>query len=342
MAAEGNLLVVEELVTEFRTEHGTVRAVDKVSFEVAPGKTIGVVGESGCGKSVTALSIMRLIPNPPGKIAGGAIRYRGQNLLELDDRAMRAIRGHKISMIFQEPMTSLNPVFTVGDQVAEAVRLHQKKTRAQALEVAVEMFQLVGIPSPSERVKSYPHQLSGGMRQRVMIAMALACRPDLLIADEPTTALDVTIQAQILDLLRKLQAELGMSIMLITHDLGVVAETCTEVVVMYAGRVVERAATEELFASPRHHYTAGLLRSVPSYRPAGGGAPATSGERARLQEIQGMVPSLHELPRGCKFQDRCPAVGDICRQEEPGLVPLGKSWVRCHFPVAPHAVEAVA
>jgi peptide/nickel transport system ATP-binding protein len=329
-AAE-NLLEVKDLVTEFRTEHGTVRAVDQVSFEVAPGRTIGVVGESGCGKSVTALSIMRLIPNPPGRIAGGSIHYRGTDLLTLDDRAMRDIRGNQISMIFQEPMTSLNPVFTVGDQVAEAVRLHQKKTRSQAMEVAVEMFRLVGIPSPADRVKSYPHQLSGGMRQRVMIAMALACKPDLLIADEPTTALDVTIQAQILDLLRKLQGELDMSIMLITHDLGVVAETCSEVVVMYAGRVVERAATEDLFAQPRHPYTAGLLRSVPSYQPTG--VSMSEVVRGRLQEIKGMVPSLHELPRGCKFQDRCPSVAERCREEEPDLVQIGKTQVRCHFPV---------
>jgi peptide/nickel transport system ATP-binding protein len=325
MAGESPLLEVSDLVTEFRTEHGTVRAVDRVSFEIGAGKTLGVVGESGSGKSVTALSIMRLVATPPGRIASGAIRYRGRELLELPERDMRDIRGHKISMIFQEPMTSLNPVFTAGDQVAEAVRLHQRKSRSQALDVAVEMFRLVGIPSPVERLKNYPHQLSGGMRQRVMIAMALACRPDLLIADEPTTALDVTIQAQILDLLRKLQSELGMSILLITHDLGVVAESCEEVVVMYAGRVVERAKTDDLFAAPRHHYTAGLLRSVPSY----GGAT----KRARLQEIPGMVPSLHQLPRGCKFQERCPAVQDRCRDDEPGLVPLGPNLVRCHFPV---------
>ncbi|HYU16266.1 MAG TPA: ABC transporter ATP-binding protein [Candidatus Acidoferrum sp.] len=326
---EGNLLEVQDLVTEFRTEHGTVRAVDRLSFEIGPGQTLGVVGESGSGKSVTALSIMRLIPDPPGRIAGGAIRYRGRNLLDLADREMRDIRGHKISMIFQEPMTSLNPVFTAGDQVAEAVRLHQRKTRAEALRVAIEMFRLVGIPSPAERAKAYPHQLSGGMRQRVMIAMALACRPDLLIADEPTTALDVTIQAQILDLLHKLQGEFGMSILLITHDLGVVAETCEDVVVMYAGRVVERARTDDLFSAPRHHYTAGLLRSVPTYGAPTGGA----GARGRLQEIPGMVPSLHELPRGCKFQDRCPAVKERCRAEEPELAPLGPSLVRCHFPV---------
>ncbi len=324
------LLEVQDLVTEFRTEQGTVRAVDRVSFEISSGKTLGVVGESGCGKSVTALSILRLVPDPPGRIAAGRIQYRGRNLLDLAEPEMRDIRGHKISMIFQEPMTSLNPVFTAGDQVAEAVRLHQKKSRSQAREVAVEMFRLVGIPSPAERLKSYPHQLSGGMRQRVMIAMALACRPDLLIADEPTTALDATIQAQILDLLGRLQSELGMSIMLITHDLGVVAESCEEVVVMYAGRVVERAQTADLFAAPRHHYTAGLLRSVPSY-----GAPGAA--RARLQEIPGMVPSLHELPRGCKFQDRCSAVQERCRQEEPELAALGPSMVRCHFPVEARA-----
>ncbi|HEY0194294.1 MAG TPA: ABC transporter ATP-binding protein, partial [Kofleriaceae bacterium] len=231
-------------------------------------------------------------------------------------------------MIFQEPMTSLNPVFTAGDQVAEAVRLHQHKSRREARQVAIDMLRLVGIPSPEDRVDAYPHQLSGGMRQRVMIAMALACKPDLLIADEPTTALDVTIQAQILELLRELQRELGMAIMLITHDLGVVAETCDEVIVMYAGRIVERATTEALFAAPRHHYTAGLLRSVPSY---GEGTPA--GPRTRLVEIPGMVPSFAELPVGCKFVDRCPAAQDLCRAEEPALAPLGASLVRCHFPV---------
>jgi peptide/nickel transport system ATP-binding protein len=293
-----------------------------------------VVGESGCGKSVTALSIMRLIPVPPGKIAAGSVLYKGRDLLGLTEPEMRAVRGNQISMIFQEPMTSLNPVFTVGEQVAEAVRLHQRKSRKAALEVAIEMFRLVGIPSPAERVKSYPHQMSGGMRQRVMIAMALACKPDLLIADEPTTALDVTIQAQILTLLSDLQRELGMSIMLITHDLGVVAESCEEILVMYAGRVVERAPAEVLFAAPRHHYTVGLLRSVPSYSGGAGSGPTRDdgGKRRRLQEIKGMVPSLHELPAGCKFQDRCEAVQDRCRSEEPGLVVLGEAHVRCHFP----------
>jgi oligopeptide/dipeptide ABC transporter ATP-binding protein len=330
-AAVEPLLEVRDLVVEFRTERGVIRAVDHSSFDIPRGKTLGVVGESGCGKSVTALSIMRLIPNPPGRILGGPIRYEGKNLLDLDDAALRAIRGNKISMIFQEPMTSLNPVFTTGEQVAEALRLHQGKSKKEALETAIEMFKLVGIPSPEERVHNYPHQMSGGMRQRVMIAMALACKPDLLIADEPTTALDVTIQAQILELLRSLQDELGMSIMLITHDLGVVAETCDEVIVMYAGRVVEKADTTELFTSPHHHYTQGLLRSVP-----GGTGEA---HQDRLQEIPGMVPALHELPAGCKFQDRCPAVADRCRAEEPELVQLGKSLVRCHFPLNAEGAE---
>ncbi len=326
------LLAIRDLVTEFRTERGVVRAVDGVSFEIPRQRTLGVVGESGCGKSVTALSIMRLIASPPGRIASGSIQYDGKDLLALAEPAMRAIRGNRIAMIFQEPMTSLNPVFTVGEQVAEAVRLHQRKSRREALAVAIDMFRVVGIPAPEERVRAYPHELSGGMRQRVMIAMALACKPDLLIADEPTTALDVTIQAQILDLLRQLQRELGMSILLITHDLGVVAETCDEVVVMYAGRVVERAATEALFAAPRHPYTAGLLRSVPSYTPANA-APLPPGRRARLQEIPGMVPPLDALPPGCKFADRCPAVADRCRAEEPALVALDDGLVRCHFPV---------
>jgi peptide/nickel transport system ATP-binding protein len=316
------LLEIRGLVTEFRTERGTVRAVDGISLEIPERGTLGVVGESGSGKSVTALSIMRLVA-PPGRIAAGEISYRGQDLAKLPDAEMRKIRGNRIAMIFQEPMTSLNPVFTVGDQVGEAVRLHQHKSRREAREIAIAMLRLVGIPSPEERVDTYPHQLSGGMRQRVMIAMALACKPELLIADEPTTALDVTIQAQILDLLAKLQHELGMAILLITHDLGVVAETCDEVVVMYAGRIVERAATATLFATPRHHYTAGLLRSI----------PVLFGRGDRLQEIPGMVPSLHELPVGCKFADRCPAVQAKCREVEPALVPLETSQVRCHFPL---------
>jgi peptide/nickel transport system ATP-binding protein len=331
MADAAPLLEIRDLVTQFSTENGVVRAVDGVSLAIPAGRTLGVVGESGCGKSVTALSVMRLIPSPPGAIAGGSIRYRGEDLLRFSEARMRQVRGNHISMIFQEPMTSLNPVFTTGEQVAEAVRLHQNASRRAASEVAVEMFRMVGIPSPEDRIRSYPHEMSGGMRQRVMIAMALACKPDLLIADEPTTALDVTIQAQILELLQRLQRELGMSIMLITHDLGVVADTCDEVVVMYAGRVVERAGTLELFEAPRHHYTAGLLRSVPTYHASRRDPAATP--HARLQEIKGMVPSLHELPRGCKFQDRCPAVADRCRAEEPSLTALGAREVRCHFPV---------
>jgi peptide/nickel transport system ATP-binding protein len=327
-AVGDHVLDVRDLVTEFHTARGVVRAVDGVSFEIPARGTLGVVGESGSGKSVTALSIMRLVATPPGKIANGHVHYAGKDLLALPAEEMRAIRGNRIAMIFQEPMTSLNPVYTVGEQVGEAVRLHQGKTKAAARAIAIDMFRLVGIPSPEDRVDAYPHQLSGGMRQRVMIAMALACKPDLLIADEPTTALDVTIQAQILELLKKLQRELGMSILLITHDLGVVAETCDEVVVMYAGRVVERADTATLFTSPRHHYTAGLLRSVPSY-----GESAPAADHARLQEIPGMVPSLYELPKGCKFVDRCPMAQELCRQEEPPLVQLGASHVRCHFPL---------
>ena len=315
------VLEIRDLVTEFRTEQGVARAVDGVSFAIPAKGTLGLVGESGSGKSVTALSIMRLVASPPGRIASGEILYAGKDLLKLPAEEMRAIRGNRIAMIFQEPMTSLNPVYTVGAQVGEAVRLHQKKSRSEARAIAIEMFKLVGIPSPEERIDAYPHQLSGGMRQRVMIAMALACKPDLLIADEPTTALDVTIQAQILDLLKKLQREMGMSILLITHDLGVVAETCDEVVVMYAGRVVEQAATKTLFESPRHHYTAGLLASVP-----------TVGE-GRLREIKGIVPSLWDLPKGCKFVDRCPAAQQKCRDEEPALVQLGATKLRCHFPV---------
>jgi peptide/nickel transport system ATP-binding protein len=317
------LLEIKDLVTEFRTEHGTVRAVDGVSFEIPRKQTLGVVGESGCGKSVTALSVMRLIADPPGRIAGGSIKYEGVDLLALDERAMRQIRGNRIAMIFQEPMTSLNPVFTVGDQVAEAVRLHQKKSRAEAMQVAIEMFRLVGIPAPDERVHNYPHQMSGGMRQRVMIAMALACRPALVIADEPTTALDVTIQAQILELLARLRRELGMALLLITHDLGVVAETCDDVIVMYAGQVVEHAPAKALFARPRHPYTAGLLRSR-----------QPRSDSRELQAIPGMVPRLDQLPRGCRFADRCERVQQKCRDELPALDVIDETrLVRCFFPV---------
>ncbi|GAC1351660.1 MAG: ABC transporter ATP-binding protein [Polyangiales bacterium] len=313
------LLSVRDLVTTFRTDRGTLRAVDLVSFDVPQRGTIGIVGESGSGKSVTSLSIMRLIPSPQGRIESGKIFFEGRNLLELSEREMRKLRGAQISMICQDPMTSLNPVYTVGAQIVEAIRLHQKKSKREARERAVEMLRLVGIPSPSQRVDSYPHELSGGMRQRVLIAMALSCQPKLLIADEPTTALDVTIQAQVLDLLRKLQSLLGMSVMLITHDLGVVAEFAESVVVMYAGRVVEQGAVEAVFRKPRHPYTRGLLRSLP---PLGTGADRAARPR-RLQVIEGIVPDLRDLPVGCRFQDRCPDVIEVCREVEPALLPIG-------------------
>ncbi len=318
-----NSCFVDNLTIEFKTDKGLVRAVDGVSFEIPKGQTVGLVGESGCGKSVTALSLMRLIKSPPGRYAGGRILYEGRNLLELPESEMRHLRGNRISMIFQEPMTSLNPVFTIGDQIAEAVRLHQGLDRSKALDKAVEMLDLVGIPSPRERSATYPHQLSGGMRQRVMIAMALACKPDLLIADEPTTALDVTIQAQIMELMLSLQKEIGMSILLITHDLGVVAETCNQVVVMYAGRVVEQADTNTLFSKPKHPYTVGLLNSVPSNHGTG----------KRLKTIPGLVPNLLHLPQGCRFQERCDRVTDQCRGLEPELLnPDAKHAVRCYNP----------
>jgi oligopeptide/dipeptide ABC transporter ATP-binding protein len=321
--SEDVLLKVENLTVEFTTDEGRIRAVDGVSLEIPRGRTLGVVGESGCGKSVTAMSIMQLIPRPPGKFVNGRIFYDGKDLLKLSDHEMRRLRGNRVSMIFQEPMTSLNPVFTVGDQIGEAVRLHQGLDKKAALQKAIDMLRLVGIPAPEERVKVYPHQLSGGMRQRVMIAMALACKPDLLIADEPTTALDVTIQAQIMELMKSLQDELGMSIMLITHDLGVVAETCDVVQVMYAGVVVEKATVEEIFHRPRHPYTLGLLSSVPGWKPQaeeGDFAPPVGDDgRPRLRTIKGIVPNLLELPKGCRFQDRCDRVEDRCRSEEPPL-----------------------
>jgi peptide/nickel transport system ATP-binding protein len=343
MSASPPLLRVRDLVTTFRSEQGVLRAVDHVSLEVGEGATLGIVGESGCGKSVTALSILRLIPFPQGEIEEGTIELRGKDLLRLSEREMQDVRGNAISMIFQEPMTSLNPVYSVGTQIIEAIRLHQKKSRGQARERALEMLKLVGIPAPETNIDAYPHQLSGGMRQRVMIAMALACEPDLLIADEPTTALDVTIQAQILELLATLKTQLGMGVILITHDLGVVAEVCTDVVVMYAGQVVESAKVERLFAHPRHPYTRGLLRSLPTFDKAALALPATperdtllAGEaraaelepeaakpkRARLPVIEGLVPDLLALPPGCRFADRCPMVIDECREVEPELAPI--------------------
>jgi peptide/nickel transport system ATP-binding protein len=325
------LLRVSDLVTSFRTDRGVLRAVDEVSFDVPEGATLGIVGESGCGKSVTALSILRLVPYPQGVIERGKVELRGKDLLGLSEREMQDVRGNEISMIFQEPMTSLNPVYTVGAQIVEAIRLHQKKSRREAKARAIEMLRLVGIPAPETNVDSYPHQLSGGMRQRVMIAMALACEPSLLIADEPTTALDVTIQAQILDLLAKLKSKMGMSVVLITHDLGVVAEVASHVVVMYAGRIVESAPVTRLFAHPRHPYTRGLLKSLPSFDKAvvetpvtaasEGDAAAAKPKRARLPVIEGLVPDLLALPPGCRFADRCPMVVEECNAAEPDLVP---------------------
>jgi peptide/nickel transport system ATP-binding protein len=331
--ADAPLLDVRGLETRFKTEDTELKAVDGVSFAVPAGATVGIVGESGSGKSVTALSILRLVRDPPGRIVGGQILFHGQDLLALPERRMREIRGNRISMIFQEPMTSLNPVLTTGFQVAETLRLHRGLSRKQARDEVVGLYQKVGIADPGRRVDDYPHQMSGGMRQRVMIAMALACKPELLIADEPTTALDVTIQAQILELLAQLRREMGMSLVLITHDLGVVAESCDEVVVMYAGHIVEQAAARALFARPRHPYTAGLLRSIPALR-----TPVTppTGERRRLQEIPGVVPRLDRLPPGCRFQDRCPSVQERCRKEAPPLVPdllQPERLVRCFFPV---------
>ena len=318
------LLELKQLKTHFFSEEGTARAVDGVTYTLLEGETLGVVGESGCGKSVTALSVMGLVPQPPGRIVGGQILFRGVDLLGYDEAQMREIRGNEIAMIFQEPMTALNPVFTVGNQIVEAVRLHQGLDRSAARMRAIEMLTRVGIPSPESRVDEYPHQLSGGMRQRVMIAMAMSCDPALLIADEPTTALDVTIQAQILDLMRHLQETEGMSMLLITHDLGVVAETAQHVAVMYAGKVVEYAAADDLFAKPRHPYTIGLLRSLPDMGQIG----------ERLETIPGIVPSAFRFPSGCRFRTRCTLASDVCTQEEPPLLPVEGSGpghtVACH------------
>ena len=313
-AVQGDrVLEVRDLQTYFYTRAGLVKAVDGVSFSLRRGEMLAIVGESGCGKSVTALSLMRLVADPPGRIVGGSVRLGGIDLVGLDEAAMRLIRGKEISMIFQEPMTSLNPVMTIGRQIAEAIMLHEAASRRVALVRTVEMLQLVGIPEPQQRVREYPHQLSGGMRQRAMIAMALACNPKVLIADEPTSALDVTIQAQILDLIGKLRAELGTAVIMITHDLGVVAETAERVIVMYAGRKVEEAPVDELFAHPMHPYTRGLMHSIPRLA-------LMRREKARierLQEIPGMVPALSNLPPGCTFAPRCAFASDICRRDYP-------------------------
>ncbi len=305
------LLEVEGLQTYFYTKEGTVPAVDGVDFELDRGETLGIVGESGSGKSVSALSVLRLVPDPPGKIVGGEVRFDGQDLTELSDREMRQIRGNDISMIFQEPMTSLNPVYTVGNQIVEAITLHQDVQYAEAREMAIEMLRKVGIPAPGQRIDEYPHQMSGGMKQRVMIAMALACNPKLLIADEPTTALDVTIQAQILELLNDLQDEFDMSVMFITHDLGVVAETCDYVGVMYGGRIVEYGDVETIFENPAHPYTIGLFSSLPQIDVA------DRRREDRLYVIPGMVPSPQDFPSGCRFRDRCEYATEKCAQLPP-------------------------
>lgn len=323
---ENAVLEVKNLRTGFRVEAGELIAVDDVSFSVSPGKTIGIVGESGCGKSVTSLSIMGLIPNPPGRIISGEILFKGKNLVKMGAGEMRKIRGNEISMIFQEPMTSLNPVFTIGNQIMESVILHQNLSKAEARKKAIEMLKLVGIPAPDRRIDDYPHQLSGGMRQRVMIAMALSCNPTVLIADEPTTALDVTIQAQILELLKDLREKLKMAVVLITHDLGVVAETCDHVVVMYAGKVAEQGTVEDIFYRPAHPYTRGLLNSIPSH----GDATKKGG---RLETIPGLVPNLMNLPKGCRFQERCTRKQAKCSESEPKLesVEAGHA-ASCFFP----------
>ncbi|MCL7749878.1 ABC transporter ATP-binding protein [Halalkalibacter alkaliphilus] len=304
------ILEVRDLRTSFFTENFEVKAVDGVNFSVPKGKTLGVVGESGSGKSITSLSILRLIQNP-GKVVGGQVLFKGTDLLEKTEAQMRKIRGNEISMIFQEPMTSLNPVYTVGQQIGESFQIHEKLNKKQSIERSIEMLKLVGIPSPEKRVHQYPHELSGGMRQRVMIAMALACNPELLIADEPTTALDVTIQAQILELMKDLQNRLGMSIIMITHDLGVVAETCDYVAVMYCGKVVEYASVDELFRNPRHPYTVGLLNSLPRHD--------VDLENEELSVIKGAVPSPADMPIGCRFSPRCPHASDICVERLPEL-----------------------
>ncbi|MHB1395105.1 MAG: ABC transporter ATP-binding protein [Clostridia bacterium] len=309
------LLEIKNLRTYFYTEDGVIPAVDGVDLYIKPGETLGIVGESGCGKSVTSISILRLIPSPPGKILEGSeILFDGKSLLELSEREMRKIRGNEISMIFQEPMTSLNPVFKIGDQISETLMLHQKMNKGQARVKSIEMLKLVGIPRPEKVVDDFPHRLSGGMRQRAMIAMALACNPKLLIADEPTTALDVTIQAQILDLMNKLKSEINASVMLITHNLGVVAETCQRVVVMYAGKVVEEGDVYSIFEDPKHPYTVGLLKSIPS----------TEVEQGKLESIPGVVPNPLNMPKGCRFEPRCSKAMEICKEKQPEVTVLGE------------------
>ena len=319
-----HLLEVQDLKTYFYTFEGVARAVNGVSYHLDKGEALGIVGESGCGKSVTASSIMRIVPDPPGKIVGGHIYFHGEDLAGLSQKAMRRIRGSRIAMIFQEPMSSLNPVFTIGNQIAEMFTLHKGMNKKEGLEAATEMLERVQIPAPHKRIHEYPHQLSGGMRQRAMIAMALACDPELLIADEPTTALDVTVQAQILDLMNRLKDELDTAIQMITHDLGVIAEMSDRIVVMYAGRVVEESEAVELFQNSLHPYTKGLLQSIPVL------GSRSKGEQKRLSEITGMVPSLYDLPSGCTFRERCSQAMKICSEQEPPLDGVNdKHAVRC-------------
>jgi oligopeptide/dipeptide ABC transporter ATP-binding protein len=319
------LLSVRDLEIEFSTEQGVVRAVDRVSFDVFPNETVGLVGESGCGKTVTGLAILGLVPSPPGRIAGGSIEFQGRELVGLAEHELREVRGRDIAMIFQEPMTALNPVFTVGSQIIDVLRRYKGLTRRQARAAAIELLARVGIPAPEQRVDEYPHQLSGGMRQRVVIAMALSCDPKLIVADEPTTALDVTTQAQVLEQMVRLQEEFRMAMVLVTHDLGVIAEACDRAMVMYCGRIVEQAPIGELFARPRHPYTAGLLASIPA---------RIADERRELPVIPGIVPDLLHLPPGCRFADRCARRQARCDAEMPELAPSGAGGhVACFYPV---------
>ncbi len=324
MNSDEIILEVKNLVTAFDTEGGRIRAVDDVSFHIKKQQTLGLVGESGCGKSVTALSIMRLLPKPTGIIESGQILFNGSDLVQLPAERMHEIRGKRISMVFQEPMTSLNPVHRIGKQLGEVYRLHfSEMSENEIRQNSRELLQKVGIPEPGQRMEEYPHQISGGMRQRVMIALALACKPDILIADEPTTALDVTIQAQILDLMQNLQSETGMAVMVITHDLGVIAETCQDVVVMYAGKVAETASAVELFKNPQHPYTQGLLDSIPRLETP---------RKTKLNIIKGIVPSLYELPSGCRFRNRCPHAMDICTGDPPPMISVAKDhFAACYL-----------
>ncbi|MEZ9470670.1 ABC transporter ATP-binding protein [Vibrio lentus] len=314
------LLKVSNLAVDFKNDKGTVRAIDEISFHVNPGETVAIVGESGCGKSVSSLAVMGLVPSPPGKIASGSIQFKGKELVGLKEKEYRKVRGNDISMIFQEPMTALNPVLKIGTQMVDVIRLHSNLNKVNARQRAIEMLETVGIPSPETRIDEYPHQLSGGMRQRVMIAMALSCGPDLLLADEPTTALDVTIQAQVMEEMVRLQKEFNMAVVLVTHDLGVVAESCQRVIVMYCGQIIEQAPVEQIFASPKHPYTKGLLQSIPVVRDK---------KIPRLPTIEGMVPDLANLPKGCRFSDRCDRVIDLCRESKPQLSKRDTHQVAC-------------